>query len=401
MNYRSIFFSISCITFAFSSVHAKGIDCTGVLIPKQEVRASNHAISAAVRYYHYDKVLEERSKRESVGGSGGISGIGAGKYEGDSEYAQRNERISITQNERYSNEKLEQSYLKIGIEKDQVEAWRDCVVTTSAGAYLYMGVSELTSQEAAISIGYKFAKDAPYGRITLEVGRGGYLNGKKKITFDLGGSGTLIELVQFERGADFILATSKLENSSSVGLPQTTLTKVVKIPSFASISKQLDVQKIFLSNIEPEGISNVNGGLGLDSAYWRVKENGSVSSDNRYAAITITGTTYRKGLSQHAPANGTSRVTYIVPHGMKYFNAVVGLISDSDKKPCNGSGGTTRFRALVNGSLSFSSKANFSTSKIALFPVEAGDQLVLETDNAGDGNACDHSAWANAHFSTR
>lgn len=138
---------------------------------------------------------------------------------------------------------------------------------------------------------------------------------------------------------------------------------------------------ISLSELEATIRHEPHGGLTIGKTYWG-------------APIVIGGKTYDDGLAVHARPDGTAAtVEYQVPSGVRSFRATVGIV-----EPCPTS--SVQFRVAVNGMPQFTSDVLRGSEQqpVPAVAVREGDVLSLFVADGGDGNHCDHAAWAGARF---
>jgi hypothetical protein len=143
-------------------------------------------------------------------------------------------------------------------------------------------------------------------------------------------------------------------------------------------------QEIFLSDLTPTVRRASYRRLGIDRTDWLPHK------------IVINGKGYDKGLVMHPDVGSDMIVEYVVPKGAKSFHALIGL---ADPLQCGGNG-SARFLVSINkappndlGIVRVGEQLNISP-----IPVHEGDTITLITNDAGDGNQCDHATWANARF---
>lgn len=138
-----------------------------------------------------------------------------------------------------------------------------------------------------------------------------------------------------------------------------------------------DEGRLYLSWLDPVSIEQEWGELQID----RSVENGP---------LRIGEKVYLRGLGTHAH----SKVLYEIPEGFTFFQAEVGVDRET-----NGLG-SIRASVFLDGQRVFQTPVltGDSPATIVRVPLGGARQVMLQVDDAGDGNRFDHADWADARF---
>lgn len=141
---------------------------------------------------------------------------------------------------------------------------------------------------------------------------------------------------------------------------------------------------VYLSDLAWDSASNGWGPVEYDQS------NGETGAGDG-SPITLNGVVYAKGIGCHA----NSQITYRLDGRYQWFLADVGIDDE-----IGGVDGSASFRVYVDGVLRYDSTVmNASTSTQPVQVGLAGAQtLELVTDDFGNGNAKDHTDWADARL---
>jgi hypothetical protein len=140
----------------------------------------------------------------------------------------------------------------------------------------------------------------------------------------------------------------------------------------------------YLSDLKPKSYQHTPY-LGVR---WPLAEDASVAGRD----LSIGGDTYDKGLGMHSEA----RVTYDVPPGQRYFDALVGLNDHT------GRSGSVGIKVLVDSKLQNIGGDRDVTWSSGPLPIRVGiadaKELTLIVEFGKRGDVGDHVDWANARF---